>query len=137
MDASLVFFLDRSVGSVKVATALRAAGAEVAIHDDLFTPDALDTEWLPYVGERGWVVLSKDDRLRHRKIELVAIRSASVGVFILTSGNLTGDLMAEAFVAALPRMRAITGRETRPFVATVARNGDVRVKLKTTDLSLG
>jgi hypothetical protein len=38
-----VFFLDRSLGKNRVATALRQAGATVHIHDDHFPPDAKPT----------------------------------------------------------------------------------------------
>ena len=49
----LVFFLDRSLGKEIIATALRAAGADVRIHDDLFAQDARDQDWLPEVGTKG------------------------------------------------------------------------------------
>jgi len=41
----------------------------VAIHDDHFPPDAPDTAWLQVVGERRWVVLTKDERIRRRPLE--------------------------------------------------------------------
>ena len=44
--------------------ALRAAGAQVEIHDDNFPQGALDVEWLPEVGRRGWVLLPKDREIR-------------------------------------------------------------------------
>jgi hypothetical protein len=56
----IVFFLDRSLGKKRVAIALRNAGAIVHLHDDYFSPDARDEEWLSVVGEHGWVVLTKD-----------------------------------------------------------------------------
>jgi len=62
----LIFFLDRSLGKHIVADALRQAGAEVQLHDDYFSQDARDEEWLQEVGRRGWIVLTKDDRIRCR-----------------------------------------------------------------------
>ena len=60
----LVFFIDRSLGRKIVAQALREISETVEIHDDHFAPDAKDEAWLAEVGKRGWIVLTKDDRIR-------------------------------------------------------------------------
>lgn len=52
----LVFFIDRALGKKQVAEPLRNVGATVEIHDDHFSPDTPDVEWLTQVGERNWVV---------------------------------------------------------------------------------
>ena len=44
-------------------------GESVEIHDDHFAPDAKDEVWLVEVGKRGWIVLTKDDRIRYRVTE--------------------------------------------------------------------
>src|SRR5437899_2965793 len=72
----IVFFIDRSRGRKIVAQALRDVGATVEIHDDHFPPDAKDEVWLTEVGRRGWVVLTKDDRIRYRLTERTAFASA-------------------------------------------------------------
>src|SRR3989454_11055620 len=69
----LVFFLDRSLGKEIIANALRAAGADVRIHDDLFAQDARDQDWLPEVGKNGWTVLTKDSHIKHRLVERTAL----------------------------------------------------------------
>jgi hypothetical protein len=121
----LVFFLDRNLGTKHVANALRHARATVEIHNDHFPQDARDDTWLLDVGKRGWVVLTKDDRIRYRATELAAVVSARVALFALSSGNLTGEEMAQAFVAALPRMSRILATHSPPFIAKVTRSGDV------------
>lgn len=97
-----VFFLDRNLGTKQVAEALCRAGAVVEIHNDHFLPDANDEEWLPEVGKRGWIVLTKEDRIRYRTPERTALMKAWVAMFALASGNLRGEEMAQAFVKALP-----------------------------------
>src|SRR5574341_871525 len=72
------FFIDRSLRSKIVAEALRQAGAEVHVHDDYFPPNAPDEEWLRVVGRRGWIVLTKDDRIRYRGTGLAALINAGV-----------------------------------------------------------
>lgn len=40
------FYIDRCLGK-SVAAALRAAGADVRVHDDHFAQDARDEDWIP------------------------------------------------------------------------------------------
>ena len=88
-----VFFIDRSLGKKIVAQALRDIGETVEIHDDHFAPDAKDEDWLVEVGKRGWIVLTKDDRIRYRATERTALASARVRAFVLTSSQLQGTVL--------------------------------------------
>jgi hypothetical protein len=83
-----IFFLDRSLGKKVVANALKNAGLHVEIHDEHFPPDAEDEDWLSAVGDKGWVVLSKDRLIRYRANEKLSIARHGVRAFVLTSGNL-------------------------------------------------
>ncbi|HWQ69948.1 MAG TPA: hypothetical protein VN494_08345 [Patescibacteria group bacterium] len=122
-----VVFLDRSLGKNRIASALRQAGVEVHVHDDDFSPDARDEEWLQEVGQRGWVVFTKDRKIRYRSPELAAIIRANVRTFVLTGGNLQGEEMGRTFVKALPAIRRFVSRNPPPFVATVTRSGSVSI----------
>jgi predicted nuclease of predicted toxin-antitoxin system len=122
---TLVFFLDRSLGKHVVASALRSNGVAVEIHDDHFPADAPDHTWLKAVGRRGWIVLTKDRRIRYRTIELEAIAAAGVKAFVLTAGDLTGSEQAEAFIQALPRIKSFVRRQSPPFIASVTKAGGV------------
>ena len=62
-------------------------GLAVEIHDEHFPRDEDDSVWLSAVGERGWVVLTKDQRLRYRPLEIAALRSSGARVFILVAGT--------------------------------------------------
>lgn len=121
----LVFFIDRSLGKKIVAQALRQIGETVEIHDDHFAPDAKDEDWLSEVGRRGWVVLTKDDRIRYRVTERTALTSAKVRAFVLTSSQLQGAEMAAAFVNALPRIKRLITNHAPPFIGRVSRSGNV------------
>jgi predicted nuclease of predicted toxin-antitoxin system len=115
--------VDRALGTVTIAEALRSAGCNVEIHDRHFAQDAKDTEWLPEVGRRGWVVLTKDHHIRTRQNELVALLTAGVAAFVLTAGDLAGPDMAQAFVRGLPKMNRMLVGQPRPFVARVSPGG--------------
>ena len=121
----LVFFIDRSLGRRIVAQALREVGETVEIHDDHFAPDAKDEVWLLEVGRRGWIVLTKDDRIRYRVTERTALMSARVRAFVLSSSQLQGAEMAAAFVKALPRIKRLIAKHVPPFIGRVSRSGKV------------
>jgi len=85
----LVIFLDRNLGRTVVAERLRREGARVEIHDDHF-PDQRtpDEAWLRFAGQRGWVVITPDARIRYRANEKAAVESARVRQFVLTARGL-------------------------------------------------
>jgi PIN domain-containing protein len=76
-----VLFLDRSLGRIKVAEALRAREVHVEIHDDHFDSKTPDSEWLRRTGESGWSVVTHDKNIRFRRLEQLAIRDALARVF--------------------------------------------------------
>jgi hypothetical protein len=43
---------------------LAAEGLRVELHDDHFPQGTPDVVWLTEVGKRGWIVLTKDTRIR-------------------------------------------------------------------------
>ena len=122
-----VFFIDRSLGIDPIRTELVNAGLTVEIHDDYFARDEEDRTWLRTVGERGWVVLTKDQRLRYRPLEIAALRASRARVFVLTAGNLRGIEIAAIFLKALPRIAKILHTVPGPFVARVSQLGQVKL----------
>jgi hypothetical protein len=95
----------------------------VEIHDDHFRQDALDREWLSEVGKRGWIVLTKDDRIRYRPAELDAYHKNKVRVFIFGSGEIKAEEMAEAAVTAMPKVLRLVEKTPPPFFARISRAG--------------
>jgi predicted nuclease of predicted toxin-antitoxin system len=118
--------VDRSLGKYVVAQALRSKGAKVEVHDDHFLPDATDEEWLATVGRKGWVVLTKDNRLRYHSREKATLLRWRVRAFILTARDLKGEEIARAFVAALPRIEKFLERHTKACIVAVSRDGTLR-----------
>lgn len=125
----VVFFVDRSLGRKRIAAALRAAGAQVHVHDDFFAADAPDVAWLERAGREGWIVLTKDRAIRWRAVECAVLMTAGVRAFTLTSGNLQGKEMAEIFVKALPAIRRFAVKHEPPFIGAVAKSGKVTLLL--------
>jgi predicted nuclease of predicted toxin-antitoxin system len=122
-----VFFIDRSLGVEPIRTELVKAGLRIETHDDHFPRDEEDRVWLQAVGERGWVVLTKDQKLRYRPLEIAALRASRARVFVLTAGNLRGSEIAAVFLTALPQICQLLDEVAGPFLARVSRPGNVKV----------
>jgi len=106
---------------------LVAAGHSVRLEREEFGGGAEDVVWLPPVGERGWVLLTKDKNIRKRPLEMRAFLGANVRAFVLTAGNLNGEQQADIFARALPRMLRILARTPAPFIAHVTAGAQVAV----------
>ena len=82
------FFLDRSLGRT-TARRLRDAGYVVHLIADHYHDDAqhiADEEWIAEGCRRGWVLLTKDKKIRYRAEELDALNGH---LFCLVGGNAT------------------------------------------------
>lgn len=99
--AQPVFFVDRSLGRVRLPNMLRDRGWHlITLAEHYGVPrdeEVTDVEWLNLAGQRGWSVLMKDTRIRYRSTERGALASAGVKAFCLTSGNLGASLMVDCF----------------------------------------
>ena len=120
-----IFFIDRCLGT-KLADSLRNVGARVEIHDDHFSQDIKDEDWLREVGERNWVVLTKDKKIASRRLELLAVAQGNVRLFAFVDGDISGVVVAQAFVNALENMRGFMRGNPAPFIAKVHQSGMVK-----------
>jgi hypothetical protein len=123
----VTFFVDRSLGQETVALALKAKGVLVERHDDHFAQNTSDDVWLPVVGARGWVVLSKDKRIRYRHAEREAVRTAAVALFVFLGGNMRAGEIAQTIAGALPLMNGMLATQKRPFLAGISKAGVVKL----------
>jgi rRNA-processing protein FCF1 len=68
--------LDENVGGKELSEALRKRGLTVHLSRDLFGKGVADEALLKRAGERGWILLTKDRRIRLRPPELEALKRA-------------------------------------------------------------
>jgi predicted nuclease of predicted toxin-antitoxin system len=118
-----VVFLDRSLGKQVIATALRTAGFQVEVHDDHFSADAKDEQWLTEVGRKSWVVLTKDKKIKYRVVELTAVVAANAKVFTLTAGSVQGSEMAAIFIKAMPKIKTYVETNAPPYIVRISKAG--------------
>ena len=123
---SITFFIDRCLGNKLIVETLREAGLSVEIHDDHFGKNAPDIDWIPEIGTRGWVILTKDARIGKNRIERLAVADARVRMFTLASQSLSGTDMADIFLNAIPDMKKFIYENPAPFIAKVYQGGKVK-----------
>lgn len=93
-----------------------------------FGTGTLDVDWLPHVGARGWILITKDKNIRKREIELRALKESRVRAFVLTASNLKGEDQARVLREALPSMvRLLRRTQAATFVARVTAESNVEV----------
>ncbi len=119
------FFVDRSLGK-SIVVALRAAGLTVHSMAEVYGEERAqrlpDEVWLRDVGEKGWVVLTKDDAIRRRPAERDAMVAAAVRVFCLTTAQLRGAEQAERLVTNRHRI-VRRSRKPGPYIYGVYETG--------------
>ena len=114
---SRVFFTDRDLGR-KVAEVLSEAGLAVERHADHFAHDCPDEEWLQGVGQRGWVAVTHDRRIRYKPNELAAVVRHRVPLLVVV-GRAPHPELAADFVATLAQVEAFLDSHEPPFIAKV------------------
>lgn len=123
-EARPEFFFDRSLGKI-TATRLRAAGYTVHLIADFYADDATtiaDEEWIAEGCRRGWVLLTKDKRIRYRAEELAALDGV---LFCLSDGNAPIDAMVAALLGAMTKIERAAIHGTAGFWHVYA-NGTIK-----------
>ena len=79
-------------------------------------------------GKNEWVVITRDERIRYRAAEQQALLKARVRAFVLVvRGDLRAEVLAEIFLKALLKIRAMAVKQKPPFIAKIWRDGNVAV----------
>lgn len=92
---------------------------------DTFGTGVKDVDWLPMVGAKGWVLITKDKQIRRRTLERDALTRSGVRAFVLTGDGMTGEQQAAVITKALKQMRKMLDRQPPPFIAGITREGNV------------
>lgn len=136
----LVFFVDRCLGR-GLWSRLRAEGIRAEHKDDHFPQDAKDEEWMSVVGERGWVVLTRDTRIRFHPSEREAIFRSGLRFFSLQTKRgaggkrgISGKEMAELILKHFEKIEEMARTVPAPFIAGITRS-EVRIIFRQDDRS--
>lgn len=111
------------MGGKELSEALRKWRLTVHLSRDLFGKGVADEVLLEKAGERGWILLTKDRRIRWRPPELAALKRARVRALFFGAGDMTSAQMIRSFRAALPRIQRLIKREKPPFLRRITPKG--------------
>lgn len=116
---SLVFFTDRDLGK-QFPEILRLGGLAVERHQDHFVHNTTDETWLQDIGQRGWIAVTHNERIRYTPNELAAVMRHGVALLVII-GKAPYPELAHAFVATLPRIESFLADHIPPYIAKVYR----------------
>jgi predicted nuclease of predicted toxin-antitoxin system len=116
------FFFDNNL-SANLAHGMREFGEDVVHLTDHFPQDAVDSEWLPFVGENQLVLVTRDERIRWKPAEIAAVKVHKVAVFFLGGKKLKRCDLIEQVVRNWRRMKQVAATEHRPFAIRVPPHG--------------
>ena len=119
-----ILFFDRDVGTaLPKALGVLEFPTTVEYHQNHFRHEAGDPEWMPVVGQRGWILIGHDSRHHHRPAELAAIQQYGMGCFYLWGTQATRWEKMRCFLNAYERIIAAVVVTPRPFIFRIARTG--------------
>jgi hypothetical protein len=115
--------VDRCLGTNIVPEALRAIGVRVETYQALYPTDTRvpDHVWIPEVAGRGWVILTKDKRIRHSPVEIEALRNAGARYVCLGAANMNGKEQAECLVEHWKTIDSVVASKRAPLIVSVTR----------------
>jgi len=105
--------------------ALDAALIKYELHCNHFDPGTDDRVWIPFAGDKGWLVVTTDDRIRRRALEKRGVLRKKVRLFIFTDNNTFGVVMAQRLITAIPEMKALIYKQPPPLMASITKTGNV------------
>lgn len=113
------FLVDRSLGRRQLPNALRGLGFVVHTLADVYgerrAQEIADRQWIERAGRENWVVLTKDDRIRYRRVERDAFVAVNLRVFCLTTAKLRGEEQTARFVNNINRI-VQRSRKPGPYI---------------------
>ena len=121
-----MLFIDRCAWSGALGRALTEAGIPFVAHHDQFAHDTPDEIWLSAAADKGWLVVTRDQRIRYRANELAAMKRARLHVFVLTQGGLTAAETGSIVVRCHPDMLSLAASVDPPAFFSLTRAGEVR-----------
>lgn len=129
------FYIDADVlGLAKVLAALRPdvtypGDPGCVVHKRLrppcpiTTPRTNDSDWIPIVAERGWLIVTRDNNIRQHAAELAAVRDHGAKLVAISGREGTGTwAQLEVVITqwrALEALEALPG----PFIYAATRTG--------------
>lgn len=124
-----VLYLDENICNCRpILEALEERNIRHESHLSYWPRGTPDAKWLPEVGKKGWILLTRDQHIRYNALEHKQVVRAKVREFVITGGNLNKYELAQVLIKAIPAMRNLCAKQEPPFIATISKAGTVTLK---------
>jgi hypothetical protein len=93
------------------------------------TPDVLDTDWIPEVARRGWLIVTRDSKIIDNRAEIAAVREHGAKMVALNQRDAStkwGQL--EVFMTRWRDIEKLADEEG-PFIWRVSRTAMTQIPL--------
>jgi len=93
------------------------------------TPDVLDTDWIPEVARRGWLIITRDSKIIENRAEIAAVRENGAKMVALNQRDAStkwGQL--EVFMTRWRDIERLADKEG-PFIWRVSRTAMTQIPL--------
>ena len=117
------FFFDNNIGK-NVSDGLKAFGEDTIHLKEKYDPATEDQIWLAEIGQAGWFLITKDNRIRGKNHELQKIREHKVGAFFLTSKDMGKWDIIRTLVLNWDRIKELAQKTNRPFFYSIRKNSN-------------
>jgi hypothetical protein len=93
------------------------------------TPATPDSEWIPTVAGRGWLIITRDSRIQERRAEVAAVRDNNARMVALSGKEATGTwAQLEVLMSQWRRIESLLN-ESSPSIWAAHRSGLRAVEL--------
>ena len=116
------FFVDNNL-SPQLAKGLKAFGEDVVHLQEIFPENAEDPEWLARIGSEGWLLVTRDNRIRFRPAEWTALKEHGVGAFFMGGKKRNRCQLIQQLVRNWPQIKECARNTKRPFAFRVRPTG--------------
>jgi hypothetical protein len=129
-------FLDRSIGTKKIADALRVIGVDVQTIQDRYgdkSNTVKDVRWIADATRDRRLLIGADQRIRYNPLERQALCVHAARCFTFPRGNLTAVQMINRISLHLPSIAQLA-EEPGPYVYHLTSDAVVMMKLDCDDV---
>lgn len=116
------FFFDNNLGK-QLSDGMKMFGEDTMHLKEEFDEGADDEDWIPVIGDRGDILVTRDDHIRRNPRQRQLLVQHKVGAFFLGGKKLNRCDLIRQIVRNWPRMKELADTTAKPFTFRVPRGG--------------
>lgn len=117
------FFFDNNLGK-NLVEGMRAFGEDVVHLKEEYPQDNVpDETWLKDIGEKNYILITRDERVRWNPAELCAFRTYRVGAFLLGGKKLDKWAIIQQLIQSWPQIKNLSDSTRKPFAFRIPPYG--------------